>query len=817
MKSLLKITTIFCSAVLISACGGGGGGGGESAAPVDYGSYDPSDFSRSTYDSRKGGDFSQTKHSVSGLDSNDSNAKNSDGETLTGANKRVGIFEVGLYVQNDIEFVDKDGNTRMGEALGFNWERNFKGWTLDKMPSEYYCEKDDNENDTKKVSEDGTCPDGYTQKENEGDHSLAAASIIAGTKNGMARGAKIYGYQVGNFVGQVSYGNGWNKSPTYNLSEAYRHAQQNNLIAINNSYGATGSAQRYANCRDDSDRTVTQCDNTEKDHLNETFGWGFLHRWRSDSRALDRDDDHRAKNNPIMVFATGNNGLNQASLQARAGYLRQAYRRWLIAVAAIDRNGNETNFSNRCGVAKYYCMTALGVRLNTRERDGDSLRDGTKSGTSFSTSVVVGAMALLAEKFDGYSNQELRHRILYTARHTLPNGTRLRNREGSVVDPTTGGDCVSSTGCSDEFGNGTLRMDIALSAVGSRSTAYSSDNLKSAKRQSVKNTRLEASGAFGSGLSSALNSKTTVTYDELNAPFKTKMSSFVTGGQHAMYSALTLAEQDKGTQNIRIRNAVGLSYTTDGHANASQMGFTASNKNSVNSILGEHLQYRTNTGNINFISGFDTTDGSLMYGMERMIKVGNTTVTPLTKVIYEQNKVLGAKGSATLSTEGTSTSTFVGVTVQTKIRDFDVYAYTNYGVTHTRGEFGVSFKDLQDIQSSDFGVMLSRPFETAAYRIKYGAGFTLPLRVNRGVATVHYNTGRDTNKNLSFKTEKTSVVPTGRAKMLELFYQQDSKNAPRSLRFNILHNRDVNHTRGVNETSVGAFYTLKFNTDILFK
>ncbi len=794
-------------AVTLAACGGGSGGA-DSLSESPKSMY-PSSIPRNDNIQQRSASsirtLNQPQHITSGMDAQDANLNR-----YTGKGKKIGVWEVGLYIKDDPEFQDDKGNTRMGTGVGMDG-KDFNGFSKNNMPHMQYC-KVREIGVTLKMPDSGHCPFYYTAYRNKGEHALSVASAAAGTRFGIANQATIVPYQVGRLSGAVSFSQGDSiiPEPIMTHAAAYQHAIDNKLIAINNSYSSSVRyAVEYTNCMKTKTREV--CDEYQKSRLPSEFIVSKIESYY--------DDFEASKNNPIVVYATGNDGKDEASIEVRAGYYRPKVAQWLIGVAAIDKNGREASFSNRCGVAKYYCMTALGSGVKARNRSFPSgkLIDGNRYGTSFSTPLVTGSFALISEKFSSLTSQEIRYRLLYTARHKLKNGTALTDRTGNPVTPIVTDKCISPTGCSNHFGNGALRLDLAMAPIGQSKSAYNGKSLLSAQRQPIKNTKLEASGAFGSGIKQAFNDKVTTVYDALDAPFQHRMSSFVSGGQHNnTYSALTLASQDRNIHTTKIINTSGLAYTTDRHDTATQMGFVASS-NGVNSILGKHLNYRANVGTMNFITAVEPNDGTLMYGAERMFRYNKTTITPLTKIIYEQNKVLGAKGSATLATTGASTSTFIGMKAQTHIQGIDIYTYAHYGITRTRGDFGVSLQNLNNIESNDFGLSFSKGFETLRSNGKFGVAYSMPLRVTRADATLHYNSGRDKDKNLFYKTEQVDITPNGKARMIEAFYQTDDKHKSHSLRLHMVHNRDIDHTRGINATSIGAYYKIKFNSDTIFK
>ena len=125
-------------------------------------------------------------------------------------------------------------------------------------------------------------------------------------------------------------------------------------------------------------------------------------------------------NGTLIVFSAGNNGNSQPdSYGAFAYYDADLKDAWLV-VTSVDSNLKETAYTNRCGVAYDFCVTApgggdssasdgiLGAKANT----GGYTR---KSGTSMAAPHVSGLAAALIEKFPTLTPAQIATRIKTTA------------------------------------------------------------------------------------------------------------------------------------------------------------------------------------------------------------------------------------------------------------------------------------------------------------------------------------------------------------------------------------------------------------------
>jgi subtilisin len=124
----------------------------------------------------------------------------------------------------------------------------------------------------------------------------------------------------------------------------------------------------------------------------------------------------------VQVWAVGNDSSSQPNYQSGLPYLFPDLEDGWLAVMAVDLDGNEPLYTNRCGVAAAWCLAAPGGSDNPATGGVYSTyKNGTYaslSGTSMATPHVSGALAALKSIFPNLSYKDVRARILETADST---------------------------------------------------------------------------------------------------------------------------------------------------------------------------------------------------------------------------------------------------------------------------------------------------------------------------------------------------------------------------------------------------------------
>lgn len=124
----------------------------------------------------------------------------------------------------------------------------------------------------------------------------------------------------------------------------------------------------------------------------------------------------------LFVFPTGNEVRRQPQMEAGLPYLVPALEAGWLAVTAVKNDGSGiTDKANACGIARAWCLAApggdagAGKGLLTTDRHGGYAET---TATSAAAAVVAGALAALQSHLPNLTPQQLRQRLLRSAKKT---------------------------------------------------------------------------------------------------------------------------------------------------------------------------------------------------------------------------------------------------------------------------------------------------------------------------------------------------------------------------------------------------------------
>lgn len=354
---------------------------------------------------------------------------------------------------------------------------------------------------------------------NQSTHGTNVASIIV--SNPFMDGNKMQGHIgiapdaiVIPYLIASSYDmNGYSISSFVNnkyIANAFQSAGQNGVMAINNSWG---TSINWRSITGDSKENLQYYNIPMNDVLNSFYGGrdGFLETMKNVVNQYDS----------IFVFAAGNEGQIGPSLESLIPlYLTNTdgtltfydestgYYKNFISVVAFDTSNNSlAYYSNRCGIAKEYCITAPGSKLilsDFNDVNNPTTYYTIASGTSFAAPIITAAIAVIKGAFPYMTGAEITKLLFLTARDLGAEG----------VDEIYGWGMLDLEKATRPYGVALVPIDerMELSSIPLSHTKLTLNNIIS---NSIKSQNLEM-----------------VFLDSFNRTFKTKINNFITSYQH---------------------------------------------------------------------------------------------------------------------------------------------------------------------------------------------------------------------------------------------------------------------------------------------
>lgn len=421
------------------------------------------------------------------------------------------------YIGSDLEviyFYDENSDKiRQGLTLSSSWNAYEAGYSVD---YDWDAQKDNPK--SHEVSEDYTGVNGYTNTSGS-DHGTHVAGIVGVAKNdnsmhGVAPNVEI----IAGFYDPIGVG----------FEKAMETYADENIRVLNMSFGFSTSQ--------DVESQVQYA--SGKDAAN------LFDKWRINGYKI------AVQNNIVMVKAAGNGGNDLPASVDNGLPLTTTFGKGsefdltnlFITVVSASPENKLASYSQICGAAQGYCLTAPGGDINYYYNNGMSLQEalekggiystvqandqhkvdetgsayGYMQGTSMATPVVTGSVALLMGAFPHLTSQEVVEILFRTA-----------NKEG-LVGWINDGTWTDSKGneyaTSSIFGHGMVDLERATQPLGE--LMLPAENSVNGSKFKLNGTKLEVPRIFGSSLSDKLPAYI-VGLDDYNRAFPISMNLVV--------------------------------------------------------------------------------------------------------------------------------------------------------------------------------------------------------------------------------------------------------------------------------------------------
>ncbi len=555
----------------------------------------------------------------------------------------------------------------------------------------------------------------------------------------------------------------------------------------------------------------------------------------------------------IFVWSAGNagsyadQGADYSSPEVIPGmaYLISELQGTTVAVVSVDENGVISDFSNRCGVSKDYCIAAPGesIRIayvtslydsgifeSTEACVADNSCYAIGSGTSFAAPHVSGGLALLYQFFDAQlGNTEILQRLFTTA-----------NKSEIYAD-------------SDIYGQGLMDLGAATSAVGQ--TSIATINSLEQFTFPTSSTSIGFLGRIiGDGISKNLDRRFIV-IDELGAPFYRNLRStsvnalpsleqltyrytnpslrvkeihreiltntFMTVGiktlnfgENNFSPSLWARDEEKldyfalkkyfsnssyyfigqginpslflGKDNTRrnIHNFFGRSENAlSPFLNFANDGtFFGGGKSISNGSSFSGAFFTGKHPDLLYFSKHNPTNSGLVFEYNK--KMENKDISFQTGVLKESSAMLGSSFTGAYGSLSDALTYFSGIDTSFNVRDVHFQGSYFYGVTNTDLKKTGLIKDVSNLSSSAFnlGLYTNRVFNEGD---RFGFRISQPLRLEKGNISLSLPVRRTVYREVLFDSFVSDLEPSGRQIDVEFIYSTPLKNGTIKSRFGV--------------------------------
>jgi len=466
----------------------------------------------------------------------------------------------------------------------------------------------------------------------------------------------------------------------------------------------------------------------------------------------------------------------------------------LLAVAAVDNNGNLASFSHKCGDAMNWCLVAPGVSILSDLPDNYL---AWVSGTSMATPHVSGAAAVLMDMDPHLTARQVAEILLLTA----------TDKGASGVD--------------GEYGHGLLNLDKATQPIGVVSVPIG--NNVNGSLISLDSSSITASSVFGDAFTSAnLSFKSLDVYKRaydvnLNDFYHEKNSFTVFEnrfrdfgdditkkrekiGDNISFVAVNLTDSDPRKEEHEKEEFVRMSFAADSEYGGfefnhnvpmnqafrlSALGDVSMSVDNVgtNSVLGL-VSYGSSYNNRYVIDknssfSFGSFQGEQEYGdvtgvVSQYSRYNDAYELALQAgMMNEQGSFLGSNTEGAFALGENTPTWFYNVAAAYNISNsVKLFGAANYGISFPDVAADSLIKDVSQIETYSFSAGISKN-AIIDKGDKFEFIISQPLMVTGGNANVVLPVARDISGNITTASYDLSLSPSGRQVDYGAFYSMD--------------------------------------------
>ncbi len=501
------------------------------------------------------------------------------------------------------------------------------------------------------------------------------------------------------------------------------------------------------------------------------------------------------QNNRILVVAAGNEGQDEANVISgipTVEGLKDLAENLFVTVVAVDKDNNITDYSNKCGSAANWCISAPGGTADNPiiSTVGPNSIGG-MAGTSMAAPTVTGSLALIMSAFPNLKPQEAVQILFETATD------------------------LGVEGVDEIYGHGLVNLEKASMPIGILNIP--TDNTTTGAKIALNNSRISVPYNMANVIDKLpkqlifldkysrpypLATKSLFTTTDHRDKLKNDMKHFVNRGKPtkvAVNSNLTMTFSDRisdPVDNMQFGSfefdymvdkdtSVGLFFSENTtYKNGDYFSKVLSNPFlNINDAFGIKSGYEFNNA-LSFDVAVYTGKNGFFNDDERLRLQNDNEFSAIDYVfnfspadyitfgfkggfLQEDGSILGMQGSGAFATDNTLTA-YTGLEIDLAPTDnLSIKAAYYQGTTKTRGARSDTLMSLSDIKSESISLDVGYKLNDED---KLGLQIAQPLAISRGNMLFDLPVGRDPTEDIVYR-EKYNLAMKPEAKELDLgFY-----------------------------------------------
>lgn len=675
-----------------------------------------------------------------------------------------------------------------------------------------------------------SCTSGGLDVEGHGTH---VAGIIAAARNdtgilGVASQSKFISIGVLDNAGQLTAG-----ADVLGI----KYAIDNGVQVINSSFG-TEDILNYSSAQITSDLNATyagtsrraQYQNMVTNHVINVFAAG------NDG---DANPGYPGALPYYFQGATAPSGLSQSTYDSVNPGHYDWSNNWVVVVS-VDSNNTISSFSNRCGIAKEWCLAAPGENLTTTE-NGGGVTTG-NYGTSFAAPNVTGAVAVMLGAFPQLTPERVLEILFATADDLGTTGVDDIYGHGLVnldkaTDPTEGGWTLTSLSgaryaietsgfsLSAPFGNALSGSAASLQFLDGYGKNYTINLTSVGQELTRSRTAFERMDRNQRGqLANTLQIDDTTS---LQFGMEQKAASDIPGdAQEAPQFAwsTTFAGQDGSSTSLGFNYRTNLAYALMPEEQKALPDDTLKNPylTLADKTTSSIVNVRSGEGSIT-IAGYqgqmDNDVYSYRYDTEKNVTgtytelgyhgVKNAVISVNGGVNIEQDSLLGSEASGAFGIDR-ATTYHSGISARYGLMK-DVHLFANYhmGLTKVEASSSSLFSAFSDVGTNAFSLGASAR-NLRAKSDTLGLVFSQPLRVTQGNASMLLPVGIQSSGSMLYENQSLNLAPTARELDFGAYYAAPIDDVSKFSFDTLLRTNPDNSDETANDLTFFANYSLHF-------